>query len=284
MIKDFTIRILSDNTAGPLGIMAEYGMALHLDCDGEQILFDTGQGLVLLNNAAAMELDLMKIEKIALSHGHWDHTGGLLAFAKLKGSADVYAHPDVFSKRFAPRGGKENEIGIPFSREELEAQGLRFNLDKKTREICPGLLLSGEVERVAPLAKTNFTRLTAAGYETDQLFDDQFLLAKTAWGNILILGCTHAGLYNTLVYAKKLAGGEKIKAILGGMHLLNMNTGQIAPEIEQLTGMGVEYAAPIHCSGMLAMCMIRAKYGVRFIEGKAGMTLRFTEEELTITA
>lgn len=280
MIKRLTLKILVDNIAGVKDLLAEYGYSLYLECDGCKVLFDTGRGITLTHNAEILETKLEEVDKVVLSHGHNDHTGGLMAFTKKNGRAQVYAHPDIFKKRFVIEEQGLDESGIPFTREQLENKGLNFDLSCEPREIVPGLILSGQIPRKTPMKFPAFVCSSQDGWEEDAILDDQFLLASTAWGTVLILGCTHAGLENTLRYAQELNGGQSIKAVIGGMHLVSDEPEEIEEKLKIFKEMNVEYVVPVHCSGFYAMCRLRDIYGDNFIEGKVGTTISFEENNM----
>lgn len=283
MINELKITVLCDNKVGKKGLLAEHGLSFALDCDGEKILFDTGQGYVLKNNANVLQTNLKDFNKVVLSHGHYDHTGGLMTFAKENSKAKIYAHPDVFLKRYVKENKGFRDCGIPFTKKELEEAGFDFSLSSDTQEISPGLILAGQVPRNVSMRYPTFVCPVNEGWEEDKLLDDQFLLASTTWGEVLILGCTHSGLENTLLYAKELSGGKDIKAVIGGMHLVNTPLDEMDKHIKILKEMKVEYVIPMHCSGFYAMAELSRIYREKFIEGKVGITISFSDKDKIVT-
>src|SRR4051812_36822363 len=122
------IRILCDNSAGPLsGTLGEHGFAALVEKDGHSLLFDTGGGHTLLHNAQRMNLDLRKVEEVILSHGHYDHAGGLWALLQTFGPKRVLAHPGVFARRYAIREGVQHSLGMPYDEEFLRGLGASFS-------------------------------------------------------------------------------------------------------------------------------------------------------------
>jgi len=127
------------------GILGEHGLSMLLEVRGKRILFDTGAGLTLVQNARALNIDLTRVDAVVLSHGHYDHSGGLKDLLQLTGSIPVYAHPNIFGDKYHLRKGKEpRQIGLPWSREDLEDFGAHFHLGRAPQEISEGVMLTGE--------------------------------------------------------------------------------------------------------------------------------------------
>jgi 7,8-dihydropterin-6-yl-methyl-4-(beta-D-ribofuranosyl)aminobenzene 5'-phosphate synthase len=134
------ITILCDNTApASLGILGEHGFAALIENKSASYLFDTGQGHTLLHNARCLRKNLEKITAVFLSHGHYDHTGGLKSIAEIKKEIEVWAHPEVFLKRFArhEKNGRLilRPVGIPYSKRYYEARGVHFSYATSVHEV-----------------------------------------------------------------------------------------------------------------------------------------------------
>ena len=282
MIKNLSIKVLVENKVNREGLLGEHGMSLFIQCDGEKVLFDTGYREALDYNARELGVDLNEIEKIVLSHGHFDHTGGLMKMTIGNKKRRVYGHPDLFNEHYSVKGDKELSIGIPFSRTELEDKGLEFTLDRAPIEVCPGLITSGEIPRKIPLKGNNLKVKGKNGWEADPFLDDMCMMADTSWGYVLILGCTHSGLENTLAHAMSQAKGKAIRAVIGGMHLVKSDEREIERNIRLLRDAGIEYAFPNHCTGFNASCQIRSEYRDKFSEASVGNEYVFHPEGLEI--
>ena len=140
---------LSENTAGKPGFSAEWGLSILVETDDHTILFDTGAGDVALRNADRLGIRIPSGTPIVLSHAHADHTGGLRTTLMLTGEVEIIAHPDVWADKYTKRrGGIERGIGVPFSREELEALGAHFNLVREPVHITENILITGEIPMV----------------------------------------------------------------------------------------------------------------------------------------
>lgn len=276
----YRITILCDNTVGPLsGTLGEHGFAALLEWDGGNLLFDTGQGETLLHNALRMNKDLHKVGKVALSHGHHDHTGGLLPLLRNCGSKEIYAHPAVFSRRYRVKdNGESFPIGIPYDEEFLRALGGRFNLGKEFRAIAPGVFLTGEVPRTTPFEQGD-TGLCCddAGCAADPLHDDQSLVLRTGKGLVLLLGCCHAGLINTIEHAREMTGVSEIHAVIGGTHLGFCGAAQLDETVRALKSYGIRKICAGHCTGFAAAARLAKEFPGHFHPAQVGYTLEIEE-------
>lgn len=278
MIK---ITILCDNVVGfPFGI-GEHGFAAYVETDKEAILFDTGSGKGIIPNSLTFGCNLRKVTKICLSHGHFDHTEGLHQVLPLMKTPEVYAHPWVFQERFGVRkmGDKSIRrfIGIPHRKEYLEELGARFNMDTSFREISDGVFLTGEVPRETSFEKGDPNLLIAVGgsYTQDPVLDDQSMVITTSRGLIAIMGCAHSGLINTLRYAMRKTGEERLRALLGGTHLGFLKPEQLDSSLDELKTMAPEIVAVSHCTGMIPATRLMNCFGERFAFAHVGFQIIF---------
>ena len=274
------LTILCENTAIPsLGILGEHGFAVLIETEDKTCLFDTGQGNSIIKNAECLEKDLKKVSKIFLSHGHVDHTGGLSKVLSMIGSVDVHAHPDIFLERFSvvKKDGKkiERNIGIPQSKEALEALGARFVFNKTFTEVENDIYLTGEIPRL-----TSFERedkrlfIKKDGSETqDHLNDDQSLVIKTPQGLVVVLGCAHSGMINTLNHIKNNLKEQEIHMVIGGTHVGFLDDAQIQETIESLESFSIEKIGVSHCTGLAAAMKFMQAFGNRFFFANAGSVI-----------
>jgi 7,8-dihydropterin-6-yl-methyl-4-(beta-D-ribofuranosyl)aminobenzene 5'-phosphate synthase len=270
------ITILCDNTVGPLsGTLGEHGFAALVEWDGDSLLFDTGQGETLLHNALRMNRDLHKVAQVALSHGHYDHTGGLLPLLRTCGGKEVFAHPGVFARRYRVKDtGESTAIGIPYDEAYLRGLGARFDIADGFREIAPGMCLTGEVPRLAPFEKGD-TGLCCddAGCAADPLVDDQSLVIRTKKGLVLIMGCCHAGVVNTIEHVRKETGIDEVHAVIGGTHLCFCTPQQLDETVRALRSYSVKKICPGHCTGFTAAARLAREFPGQFHPAHVGYTL-----------
>lgn len=273
----YRITILCENSVGPLsGTLGEHGFSALIEpADGDPLLFDTGQGLTLLHNARRMNKDLSKVRQVVISHGHYDHSGGLKPLLEECGAKQVYCHPCVFSSRYRVKDtGECYPIGIPASREELEAAGASFDLSKEFRAIAPGVFLTGEVPRVTDF-ETGDQGLyrDCTGQDLDTTPDDQSLVLETKKGLVLILGCCHAGLINTVEHVAYMTGRRDIFAVIGGTHLGFCSHEQIEKTGAALRKLGIKKLAASHCTGFAASARLSRDLPKEFQVAMVGYTL-----------
>ncbi|MBI2563857.1 MAG: MBL fold metallo-hydrolase, partial [candidate division NC10 bacterium] len=220
-----TLTVITENTvpAKAGGLYAEHGFALFLDRPEAKILFDPGPaGIATLNNAPRLGIDLRAADGMVLSHGHMDHTGALPGVLRVMAKrVPIYAHPDVFTDRYAKLGERMIYVGLPFKREALAGMGAAFDLSTEFREIAPGIYLSGEIARRRPFETGDAELFVKENGELrrDPLKDDQSLAVETAEGLVLILGCCHSGLINTIDHFQARLPGKPIHTVIGGTHL-----------------------------------------------------------------
>ena len=260
-----------------LGVMAEHGWAVHLETKQGNFLFDTGQGLALLNNARKFGLDLSRIKGILISHHHVDHTGGLLDAVSGAGPVPVYAHPDLFKQEsYITRKGKLMQIGLPFVRKLLENKGADFKLNRGWTEIAPEIYLTGEIPRETDfeeIEKVIQTKNEHGELELDPVRDDQALVMDTSRGLFIVLGCAHAGIINTLNYAIRKTGKSHIHAVIGGTHLWPVSEEQREKSIEALKEFDLERIGVSHCTGLPPAMRLYQEFGERFFFCNVGSVI-----------
>jgi 7,8-dihydropterin-6-yl-methyl-4-(beta-D-ribofuranosyl)aminobenzene 5'-phosphate synthase len=273
------ITILCENLVGRLVGSGEHGFSAFIETDQGNYLFDTGSGHSIVANSLMLKKDLKSIRKIFLSHGHFDHTGGLPEVLKLKGDVEVHVHPDVFIDRIhiRPEEGKEKKrfVGLPFKKGYLEYLGARFLYNRGFIEVEKGMFLTGEVPRKTPFEKADprlFSEID--GKMTQDIFlDDQSLILDTKRGLVVILGCAHSGMVNILNHIITKTGKEKFYAILGGTHLDFLTTEQLEETLKILKKMKIERIGASHCTGMRATFRLNQEFADRFFHGCVGADL-----------
>jgi 7,8-dihydropterin-6-yl-methyl-4-(beta-D-ribofuranosyl)aminobenzene 5'-phosphate synthase len=273
------ITVLCENLVGRLVGAGEHGFSAFVETDRGDYLFDTGSGHSVVANSLVLKKDLRTIRRIFLSHGHYDHTGGLPEVLKLRGNVEVHAHPHLFLDRIAVLKEDDKEIkrfvGIPYKKAYLEFLGANFVLSKDFFEVEKGIFLTGEVPRKTPFEKPDprlFSEMD--GKITQDIFlDDQSLILDTKKGLVVILGCAHSGMINILDHVIDKTGKEKFYAIMGGTHLDFLTPEQLEESIKSLKKMEIERIGISHCTGMRAAFRFHQEFGDRFFYGCVGSVL-----------
>ncbi len=275
------ITILCENTVGVPGLIGEHGFSALVEFDTESILMDTGSGHGLMHNARALHKDLSVVEKIIISHGHYDHTEGFRQALALTYGAEVYAHPDIFGRKIAVIGQGETRrqrfIGIPYRRAYLESLGAIFRFERGFTEVAPDVFMTGEVPRETAFEKGDprLFVLKDDEYVPDDFSDDQSMVIKTPQGLIIVFGCAHAGMINTIWYAQKKTGQDRVRALLGGTHLGFLSPDQLEESVKELKKINPETIAVSHCTGMKPAMRLMQEFGDNFIFANAGSVFHF---------
>lgn len=266
-VKTLKVTVLSTMLADD-GI-GEWGFSALVEVNGARILFDTGaRPDTVLQNAKEMGIDLAGITDVVLSHNHADHTGGLVNLRKTLAAKDpksltrIHVGEGIFWSRPGPNG-KENNLVVT-NRAALEASGATFIVHKGPEQLLPGVWLTGVVPRVHP--ERNFTAnrqvQSPTGLIEDNIPEDMSLVFDTDKGMVLLSGCGHAGIINTVEQAKKAVGRQSMAAVLGGFHLLEASDEQLTWTATQLKSAGVGWMLGAHCTGIEAVHQLREKSGL----------------------
>jgi len=246
------LSVVVENLASGRGMLAEHGLSVLLETDGNRLLFDTGQGMALPRNLEILGADPSSIGTCVLSHGHYDHTGGLAWLLERNPDCRVVAHPDVFRPMWSLSGGR-HAAGCPSGRPE----GADLELSEEPLEVLPGVTTTGFVPR-----RTDFE--TVPGHFVDEsgdrdiIPDDMGLVIRVPLGTVLVTGCAHAGVVNTARLAGELTGSAPV-AILGGFHLHAAGFERVKRVAEELSEMGVRRLYPGHCTGERQICELAAQ-------------------------
>ena len=267
---------LSENTAN-YGFLAEWGLSILVEVGGMRILMDTGLSFSVVHNAQLMGIDLSTIDRIVLSHGHADHTGGLRDVLRIKKEVEVIAHPDIWDAKYVRRDSEAGEqyCGIPFSREELESRGARFNLTREPVRISENIMTTGEIPMVTGYEEleNNLFVKESSVLQQDQLADDLALIIDTEFGLVVILGCAHRGIVNTIHRAQSLTGKGLIYAAIGGTHLFRASKERIEKTIAALKEVGIQRLGVSHCTGFRATARLAQEFEDIFFLNNAGTRL-----------
>lgn len=261
-VKDLNIRVLSTMLADDDGV-GEWGFAALVNVDGRKILFDTGaRPQTVLANARELKVDLTGVTDVILSHNHGDHTGGLMtlrrdAMARNPKSLSIaHVGKGIFLNR---PGGRLAELKSAY-----EGTGARFIEYAKPMEIMPGVWLTGPVPRKYPERNWsgNAKVETDQGWIEDTIPEDMSMVFQTAQGLVVLSGCGHAGVINTIEYARDAIAKTPVHALIGGFHLFALDDDRLAWTAGKLKEFGVAQFMGAHCTGIEATYRIRQLNGM----------------------
>jgi 7,8-dihydropterin-6-yl-methyl-4-(beta-D-ribofuranosyl)aminobenzene 5'-phosphate synthase len=262
-MKGLTLRVLVDNsTCVDRYFGGEPALSLYLECGGKRILFDTGYSGLLCSNAGKMGIDLLDLDYIVLSHGHIDHTGGLPSLMRLFLEAAieerphrvpmVVAHPHCFYPRPMPRLA---DVGSPVDEARLARQ-FPVTTSRTPVWLTENLVFLGEVERAmdnaVPDRHKKRTIITPKGMEPDRVLDDTALAFRSRSGLVIITGCSHAGIANTIRSAQKVCKEPRIRDVIGGFHLKKSDREALSATLACLKSVSPVALHPCHCTSLAA--------------------------------
>ncbi len=264
MNESLKIIVLVDNSSAIPGLHAEHGLSFLVEAAGRRVLFDTGSGEALPANVSAMRIRLAPLDALVLSHGHYDHTGGV---AWLLGECmpdRVYVHPDALCPKYARRElPPARQIGIPPScLDALNRVRERIVWTASPAEVAPGIWCTGEIPRQHPASQPEgYFYLDPDCERPDSLADDQALIVETPRGIVVICGCTHSGVANTLNYVNCLTGRRDLYALAGGLHLHDAPAAALESAAAAIARRSIQVVAPCHCTGPTAREFLRRRLG-----------------------
>ena len=284
--KNLKITTLVENTAFKRGLLAEWGLCVLIEAGDKTILLDSGASPhAVLHNAGLLGVDLGRVDVMVLSHGHFDHTGGLTAvLAAMDKKIEIIAHPSIWDLKYARRNDPEHYeyCGIPYSRDELERLGARFTLTTGPTWITEDVAVSGEEPMTTDFEAPDEILCLKQGqkYIRDNVDDDQSIYIKTNLGLVVVAGCAHRGIINVVRHARKLTGMDSVYLVLGGTHLFTAPDSQLTKTIEAFRELGVAWIGVSHCTGMKQSARLSLEFKDRFFFNNTGTVIRFPLEVL----
>ncbi|HAR94512.1 MAG TPA: hypothetical protein DCR97_00890 [Deltaproteobacteria bacterium] len=271
-------------------IHAEHGLSYYVETVVQEsrygLMFDYGvdpRGVA--NNMALLDIDLARVRAFGLSHGHFDHWGGLLEILRTNGSKipkgiPFYVGQEVFAHRLSrtPDGGRLRDLGR-LDRTEISQMGLAEIVEvSEPVEVIPGAHLTGKIERTAEYETDNPMLLIErdGSFEVDDFRGEQALFFKVKGKGLVVLsGCAHTGIINTVKQAQRLAGVDHIYAVIGGFHLVNATPQRINLVVEALKAIAPDHVIPTHCTGFEATMTLCREMPEQFRLNTAGTTYVF---------
>ena len=272
-----TITILVDNNATP-ELIAEHGFSTWIEHGNDRILFDTGQGGTLATNARELGVNLDEATLIALSHGHYDHTGGLGVALSANSIVRVAYGVGCTRRRFSCHEGRDiRDIGMPqecIDRLESLSESRRLLIDRPFR-LHAGIGITGPIPRRIDFEDTGgpfFFDQTRQS--VDPISDEIAVWIETEEGLVIITGCCHAGIINTVEHIREISGQKRVQGIIGGLHLLHASEQRIQATFDYLTALQPKFMLPCHCTGEHVVAQMKKRFGTQVVECKVGTRLQ----------
>ena len=268
------ITLVVDNEAEG-DLLCEHGFAAWIELDDRKILFDTGQGAALIPNCERLGIDPGHADTLVLSHGHYDHSGNIPEFLNRNPDARLYfgsgfrqtrfsCHPDKAPRDISVGDGVRQAFNALPEERRIEVTAHRY--------LFPGVGISGPIPRLAPFEDSGGPFFFDAEKQQADLIDDELSLwFETRDGLLVLTGCCHAGLLNTLDHIRQVSGIRRIHGIIGGLHLLNASAERLDQTCRFLADCAPDFIAPCHCTGAQAVQRLLQEFGTKMVRpGRAG--------------
>ncbi len=264
------IKILVDNRTNDYRCRAEHGLSLYIQTPHKNILFDTGASSLFVENSQILQADLDKVDGVVISHGHYDHGGGIEAFCKKNRYAPIYIHNKAFGESFGTEKGKmeEEDCGLPRPESEVFS---RCHPVEEPLWLDEHTVVSGTIPTVyGDFSTETFYRRKEREFEKDPMDHEQFLAIRTEKGIVLFSGCSHKGIEPALAYGKTLFPGVPIYAVFAGLHLMGATEERLDQVSQFLLGEKIQKVIPLHCTGAVAACELKNRLKERCILSGVG--------------
>ncbi len=279
------VQILSENRTNHPDCLAEHGLSIFIETVDKKILFDLGASDIYRSNAGKMKVDLKQVDAVVISHGHYDHTGGVPSFCEENQKANIYIHKDSFENTYGMEGDKleEESSGICWTDSQKKLIENRLVLTEGAIWLTDDIAVSGTIPKIDGYSPTEtfYIKNQDGSLTPDIMEHEQFLAIRVrddygqSKGIFIFSGCSHNGVIPCLQYAKSLFPNEKIFGFLAGMHLYHSNKEVRTHILKQVAAEEMEYVLPVHCTGIQAICDLKFLIGERCIPAGAGDCFEF---------
>ena len=277
------VRILAENTVYKRGFLGEHGLSMLIKAKGQSYLFDMGQSDVFLRNAKKMGEDLEQLDGIILSHGHYDHCGGMGHWARMQGEPQmagrgipIYINRKALDKKYSqhPATGKMLFSGVHTDAVEwMRGSANVVYTEGTTTVVGQGVFLLANIPHVTEFefVPAKFWKEVRDGdLEPDNMEDEQILVVQDEQGLCVFAGCAHPGIINCLRHVQSCFPGGHIHSLVAGMHLKGCTSTQLHKTIQALQELEVDITVPLHCTGLMAVAAIKEALGERCMLAEVG--------------
>jgi Metal-dependent hydrolases of the beta-lactamase superfamily II len=276
-IVTVTIRTLCENTAAIKGVLGEWGWSVIVETQESTIMLDTGASGIVIKNAEKMNVDLSKTDVLILSHGHNDHTGGLQDVLTHIPGVRIICHPEIWEAKYKNRNNNMDYLGLMVSKDFVESTS-NVTLSTGPVMIDRDCLFSGSIPMTVNYEFSGDEFLikdNGGSFRKDYLNDDAALIVKTDKGLVVVTGCAHRGIVNTLIHARKITGEDRIYGVIGGTHLYSKDSKTIDTTVKDLLSMDIKRIGVSHCTGFYGEMKLAEAFRDRFFQNHAGMVTVF---------
>lgn len=265
--------LMENKTDGP-GCLAEHGLSIYIEAQGRKLLFDTGASDLFADNAKRLKVDLEEVEALIISHGHYDHTGGVPEFCRINKIAPIYIHEDAFYETYGMEKGKPKSVtsGIRWTDEERSQIDPRILRTSGPARLSENIIISGTIPEIEGHGQTEtfYRKLPDGSFEPDPMTHEQILVIREPEGLYVFSGCSHRGVVPAIRYARELFGGERVAVLTAGMHLYSADEETRRRVIAQVLKEDMDLVIPVHCSGIEAICDLKRALGDKCVVATVG--------------
>lgn len=265
--------LMENKTDGP-GCVAEHGLSIYIEAQGRKLLFDTGASSLFADNAKNLKVDLEAVEALVISHGHYDHTGGVPEFCRINKIAPVYIHKDAFYETYGMKNGEMKTVtsGIRWTDKERSSIDPRIVRTDGPMQLSEDIIISGTIPLIDGYGQTEtfYRKLPDGSFEPDPMTHEQILVIREPEGLYVFSGCSHRGIVPAIRYARELFGGERIAVLTAGMHLYSASEDVRKKVVGQVLAEDMDLVMPVHCTGIDAICDLKQALGGKCIVATAG--------------
>ncbi|MHB1462170.1 MAG: MBL fold metallo-hydrolase [Armatimonadota bacterium] len=264
------VTLVMDNLEGG-GLVSEHGLSFLIETAHGDVLFDAGASDAFLDNMQKLHKQPIRVKAVALSHGHYDHTGGLARLMELDPDVKLYAHGDVLKPRYHAYEHETKPNGMSDSSLRAASDMVRC---MGSHLILPGVWLSGEIEQIPEytVPANPVFQIEDHGFKTDQFDDERCMVLQQDGRTTVLLGCSHRGVENNILTAMELAGTKKLDRVVGGMHLGGAGNDRLNRLVRFLETQQISEVVCCHCTGQHAADYLINKLGPRVVQGHNGMS------------
>lgn len=250
------ITTLIENSPGEhKALKTEHGISFFIEKDGHRLLFDTGQSGTFIENAEQLRVDLSSLEYVVISHGHYDHSGGVRALAEITTNFELIMGQGFFEEKYGFKNGRYEYLGNNFDEDFLRSQQIRYRfVDQALTELVPGVYVVTQFPRKHQdeVINPRFKLMKNGQMQPDPFNDEVLVAVDTPKGLIVLLGCSHPGMKNMLDATIELLG-RPVHGVLGGTHLVEASDSSLIKSLDYLNSDDLEYIGVSHCTGDAAM-------------------------------